>query len=169
MKEVPNRFEVWIFYDPVISHSDWFKEKECNSLEEVIEFLKEAISYFHDGIEEIDKYFDVLAFHNSHELKGYFKSVSSILMKYDKEWLANFDNCMKVCKDCIMNCEYEDIDSNIDSNNDKWESRYLCRDGKTWFGKPDCPFYSSLSCHSAFTEDLQEKIDITKEFMKDLK
>lgn len=84
MNEKPNRFEIWIFHSHVFGRSDWFKEKKCISIEEAMEFLNTVGMYFHNSLEDLDKYFDVLSFHNSHELKEYFKNVSSILLKKTK-------------------------------------------------------------------------------------
>ena len=164
MNDVPNRYEVWVFYYPPCARADWFMQHDCHSVEELVGALKKTMLYFHDTLDELDKYVDVRAFRNQHRIKEYRKKPSRILESNDPEWTKNMKNCMKMCSTCIMS---EMVEYGDDMHEDDGASIRICREGKPWFGRLDCPFYTDDDCwHYPKNQSPFDYVDVIREDME---
>lgn len=163
MNEIPNRYEVWVFYYPPCARADWFKQHDCHSVDELVDTLKKTMAYFHDSLDMLDKYVDIRAFRNRHAIRSYRKKPSSILNEFDVEWSRHMDSCMKMCNTCIMN----DMVECGDIQEEDGASIRICRDGKPWFGKADCPFYTDDNpWHYPKSQSPFDYVDVIREEME---
>ena len=166
MDKVPNRYEVWVFYDPVCGRPDWFKESDCHSLKEVVDVLKKTMMYYHDDLKHLDEYVKVKAFQKRVEIKDFSKKPSEIFREFDDKLATMMDEFMEKCENCVMNDQIEENATDEDGR-----SVWICREGKPWFCKGECkyyiydPFQENLMMNF-YCEDVSEYIPLIREEMK---